>query len=110
MIDSADAIDVVTPTKYHFEYAKMAIEKGKHLFVEKPITATIGEAQKLVKLADKEVDDLVERLVDEGGFKKKGGPSSKPDLRFLSYNNGSITPFQSPWFDQTVCSMIKLVH
>ena len=53
LIDSSDAIDVVTPTKYHFEYAKMAIEKGKHLFVEKPITATIDEAQKLVKLAER---------------------------------------------------------
>ena len=53
LIDSSDAIDVVTPTKYHFEYAKMAIEKGKHLFVEKPITATIDEAQELVKLAEK---------------------------------------------------------
>ena len=51
LIDSSDAIDVVTPTKYHFEYAKMAIEKDKHLFVEKPITATIDEAQELVKLA-----------------------------------------------------------
>ena len=56
LIDSADAIDVVTPTKYHFEYAKMVIEKGKHLFVEKPITATIDEAQELVKLSkEKEV-------------------------------------------------------
>jgi len=56
LIDSSDAIDVVTPTKYHFEYAKMAIEKGKHLFVEKPITTTIDEAQELVKLSkEKEV-------------------------------------------------------
>ena len=53
LIDSSDVIDVVTPTKYHFEYAKMAIEKDKHLFVEKPITATIDEAQKLVKLAER---------------------------------------------------------
>ena len=53
LIDSSDAIDVVTPTKYHFEYAKMAIEKGKHLFVEKPITATIDEVQKLIKLAER---------------------------------------------------------
>ena len=53
LIDKCDAIDVVTPTKFHFEYAKMAIEKGKHLFVEKPITATIDEAQKLVKLAER---------------------------------------------------------
>ena len=52
LIDSSDAIDVVTPTKYHFEYAKMTIEKGKHLFVEKPITTTIDEAQELVKLTE----------------------------------------------------------
>ena len=50
LIDKCDAIDVVTPTKFHFEYAKMAIEKGKHLFVEKPITATTEQAQELVRL------------------------------------------------------------
>jgi predicted dehydrogenase len=52
LIDKCDAIDVVTPTKFHFEYAKIVIEKGKHLFVEKPITSTIDEAQELVKLAE----------------------------------------------------------
>tara|TARA_Y100000310_G_scaffold36671_1_gene34524 strand:+ start:1377 stop:6041 length:4665 start_codon:yes stop_codon:yes gene_type:complete len=40
---------------------------------------------KLVKLEDKEVNDLVNRLVEEGGFKKRG-VSGKPDLRFLSYD------------------------
>ncbi|MBC8266657.1 MAG: Gfo/Idh/MocA family oxidoreductase [Flavobacteriales bacterium] len=50
LIEKCDAVDVVTPTKFHFEYAKMALEKNKHLFVEKPITATIDEAEELVRL------------------------------------------------------------
>ena len=49
LIEKCDAVDVVTPTKFHFEYAKMALEKNKHLFVEKPITATIDEAEELVR-------------------------------------------------------------
>jgi len=56
LIDKCDAIDVVTPTKFHFEYAKLVLEKGKHLFVEKPITATINQAQDLLDLSkDKEM-------------------------------------------------------
>src|ERR1051326_676686 len=51
LIDSCDAIDVVTPTDSHFELCEKAIKKGKHVFVEKPLANTMDEAQQLVKLA-----------------------------------------------------------
>ena len=41
LIDSCDIIDVITPTTQHFEICMQAIRKGKHVFVEKPITNTI---------------------------------------------------------------------
>ncbi len=44
LIDMVDVIDIVTPTLNHFECAKKAIEKGKHIFIEKPITKTVEEA------------------------------------------------------------------
>ncbi len=47
LIDSVDVIDIVTPTMNHFDCAKMAIEKGKHIFIEKPITKTVEEAEKI---------------------------------------------------------------
>ena len=51
LIDAADVIDIVTPTITHFELAKKAIEKGKHVFIEKPLTHTLEEAEKLLELS-----------------------------------------------------------
>ena len=52
LIKSVDAVVIVTPTLFHFEYASKAVKRGKHVFVEKPITATVLEAKTLCKLAD----------------------------------------------------------
>ena len=51
LIAAVDMVDVVTPTLSHFDAGKKAITAGKHLFIEKPITNTIEEAQELVHLA-----------------------------------------------------------
>ncbi len=51
LIDSVDAIDIVTPTSYHFDIAMKALEKGKHIFLEKPITETVEQAEKIVAFA-----------------------------------------------------------
>ena len=47
LIDACDVIDIVTPTLNHYDCAKAAIEKGKHIFVEKPVTKTVIEAEEL---------------------------------------------------------------
>ncbi len=48
LIDAVDVVDIVTPTLSHFDCAKKAMEKGKHVFIEKPITNTLEEAERLV--------------------------------------------------------------
>jgi predicted dehydrogenase len=48
-----DAVAIVTPVSYHYELAKKALENGKHVFVEKPFTATSGQAEELVELAER---------------------------------------------------------
>ncbi|NJB69572.1 putative dehydrogenase [Saonia flava] len=53
LIDDVDVIDIVTPTLSHFDCAKKAIEKGKHVFIEKPITNTLDEAVSLLALEKK---------------------------------------------------------
>ena len=50
LIDMVDVVDIVTPTLSHFECAKKAMQKGKHVFIEKPITNTLAEAEELVQL------------------------------------------------------------
>ena len=51
LIKNVDVIDIVTPTITHFEHALNAIENGKHVFIEKPITQTLEEAEILVAKA-----------------------------------------------------------
>ena len=46
-----DAIAIVTPVHTHFELAKAALEQGKHIFIEKPFTASTAQAEQLIELA-----------------------------------------------------------
>ena len=52
LIDLVDVVDIVTPTIAHYECASLALRKGKHVFIEKPIVATVEEANDLIKLAE----------------------------------------------------------
>ena len=51
LLDEVDVINIVTPTVSHFELAKKALDSGLHVFLEKPITATVKEAHELVSMA-----------------------------------------------------------
>jgi predicted dehydrogenase len=48
-----DAVAIVTPVSAHHELARQALEHGKHIFVEKPFTATAEQAEDLIELADR---------------------------------------------------------
>ncbi len=48
-----DMVAVVTPVSTHFQLAKEALENGKHVFVEKPFTASVAQAEEIVNLAEK---------------------------------------------------------
>jgi predicted dehydrogenase len=48
-----DAVAIATPVFTHHELAKMALQEGKSVFVEKPFTHTVPEAEELVELAEK---------------------------------------------------------
>lgn len=45
--DKIDAVNISTPDHMHFPIAMMAIERGKHVYVQKPLTHTISEARAL---------------------------------------------------------------
>jgi predicted dehydrogenase len=48
-----DAVAVVTPACTHFELAKAALQNGKHVFIEKPVTSTSAQAEELIELAER---------------------------------------------------------
>ena len=51
--DSIELIVVNTPDHTHFEYARKALDAGKHVVVEKPFTRTVGQGEDLLNLADR---------------------------------------------------------
>ncbi|MFL9836870.1 Gfo/Idh/MocA family oxidoreductase [Flavobacterium sp. ST-75] len=51
LINAVDVVDIVTPTLSHHDCAKEAITAGKHVFVEKPISNTVEEAEEIIALA-----------------------------------------------------------
>jgi predicted dehydrogenase len=53
LIAAVEVVDIVTPTLSHYECAKKAMELGKHVFIEKPITNTLEEAKTLIALQQK---------------------------------------------------------
>jgi predicted dehydrogenase len=48
-----DAVAVITPVWAHYELAKRALENGKHVFVEKPFTASSAQAAELIEIAER---------------------------------------------------------
>lgn len=46
-----DAVVIATPVFTHFELAKKALENGKHVLIEKPMTSTVAESEELISLA-----------------------------------------------------------
>jgi predicted dehydrogenase len=72
LISSVDAVDIVTPTLFHFDTAVQAIRNGKHIFIEKPITHTVEEGKKLVS------------LIEEAGVKAQIGHVERFNPAFLA--------------------------
>ena len=53
MLGEVDAVSIVVPTSLHFEVAQYFLSAGVHVLVEKPITKTLAEADKLIEIAEK---------------------------------------------------------
>ncbi len=80
LINAVEAIDVVAPTPFHYEWCEKAIKKGKHVFVEKPLANTMEEARELVK------------LVQESGVKFQVGHVERFNPAFLAIQDISLNP------------------
>jgi predicted dehydrogenase len=80
LMDAVDVVDIVAPTNFHHELCKMAIRKGKHVFVEKPLANTMDEARELVK------------LVKESNIKFQVGHVERFNPAFLAVQHLDLNP------------------
>ncbi|MEO6538983.1 MAG: Gfo/Idh/MocA family oxidoreductase [Ferruginibacter sp.] len=80
LMDNCEVVDIVAPTMFHFELCSLALRKGKHVFVEKPLANTMDEARILLKLAQ------------ESKVKCQVGHVERFNPAFLSLKNYNLQP------------------
>jgi predicted dehydrogenase len=80
LMEDADAIDVVTPTQFHYQVCEAALRKTKHVFVEKPLANNMQEASALLK------------LTKEAKVKFQVGHVERFNPAFLALNKESLNP------------------
>jgi predicted dehydrogenase len=80
LIEACDVIDVITPTDLHYEVCMMAIRKGKHVFVEKPLAHTLQEGKDLVN------------IVREAGVKMQVGHVERFNPAYLALKEMNLNP------------------
>ena len=80
LLKDIEALDIVTPTTTHYEIAAKAIRNFKHVFIEKPVTSTLEEAEKLKK------------LVREGGVIAQVGFVERFNPAFLAAKEIGLNP------------------
>lgn len=85
LIDAVDVVDIVTPTLSHYTCAIKAITKGKHIFIEKPITNTVEEAEH------------IRLLVSENNLRGQVGHVERFNPAFIAVKDD----IQSPMFIET---------
>jgi predicted dehydrogenase len=86
-----DAIAIVTPVSTHYELSKVALENGKHVFVETPSTSDSAQAEELINLAAKKnlqimVYDKGEHMVYDKGVTSREGLYSL----LVNYRSGDM--------------------
>lgn len=72
LVKASDAVDIIAPTNHHFALVNAAVRHGKHVFVEKPLAATLKEAREIVQ------------LVREAGIKLQVGHVERFNPAFLA--------------------------
>jgi predicted dehydrogenase len=84
---AVDAVVIATPVATHYGFARKALDHGKHVLLEKPITASVAEAEKLIELAAKKNLRLMvdHTFIYTGAVRKMKEIIDKGDLGQLYY-------------------------
>ena len=107
LIEKCDAISIVTPTESHYKIAKTILKYGKHVFVEKPITANVRDANELIDLAIKR------RLILQVGHIERINPALlalsdyKLDPKYIEIQR--LAPYSARGTDVPVV-LDKMIH
>lgn len=79
LIEAVDVVNIVTPTKMHHEMAIQCLTAGKHVFIEKPITQTVLQAEEIIQLAN------ARGLKGQVGHVERFNPAFKSIKQYLKH-------------------------
>ena len=95
LIGKVDAVTISAPTIYHYELAKIFIENGIHVLIEKPLAATVEQGEEIVALSKKH------NVIVAVGHSERCNPVVQAmkrlsiEPRFIEANRISPYPFRS---------------
>jgi predicted dehydrogenase len=92
---AADALNIVTPTTTHFELAKLLLQQGKHVLVEKPMTDSSEQAAELIQIAQQKYCVLQVGHVERFNPVFKYLETAAPEPRFIETLRLSPFPARS---------------
>ncbi len=92
LLKEVEAVSIAVPTQHHFAIAKAFLNKGIHSLVEKPITRTVQEADRLLTLAEKTGAILQVGHVERFNAALRKAQDSLKDPRFIEVHR--LAPFQ----------------
>ena len=80
LMNIIDAADIVAPTTFHFDLCQLALRKGRHVFVEKPMADTMDQAREIMQ------------LVKESKVKFQVGHVERFNPAFLALKGNKLNP------------------
>lgn len=92
LLTEVDALVIAAPTATHFSIARQALEAEVHVLVEKPITATVAEAEELVKLAARKNLALQVGMVERFRLQTLSRGASLRPVRFIEGDRLTLAP------------------
>ncbi len=109
LLGKVEAVTIATPTSTHYEIARTALEKGLDVLIEKPITSTVEEAEKLLLLAKKK-----DRVLQVGHIERFNPavielPKILQDQRIIALNMERMGPFD-PRIEDTDVIQDLMIH
>lgn len=102
VIAAADAVIIAAPTRFHYALAEQALEAGRHVFIEKPIAASLEQADRLIALAARQGRVLQVGHIERFSAAFRTVMATPSGGRALSFEAVRAAPFRPRSLDVSV--------
>ena len=102
MIAAAEAVIIAAPTRFHYALAEQALSAGRHVFIEKPIAASLDQADRLIALAARQGRVLQVGHIERFSAAFRTVMATPSGGRALSFDAVRAAPFRPRSLDVSV--------